>query len=75
MKYGKGTNEGTLKVCRKCSTATVKVWLHSAELVRSRKACFNLTYNSPQVMFGNFFLAPAVASKQRKPLGAPLYSA
>ena len=25
MKYGKGTNKGTLKVRRKCGTATVKV--------------------------------------------------
>ena len=32
MKYGKGTNKGALKVCRKCGTATVKVWLHSTEL-------------------------------------------
>ena len=43
MKYGKGTNKGMLKVHRKCSTATVKVRLHSTELVRLRKACFNCT--------------------------------
>ena len=47
MKYGIGTNKGTLKVRRKCGTATVKVRLHSNELVQSRKACFNLTYNVP----------------------------
>ena len=29
MKYGKGTNKSTLKVRRKCGTATVKVRLHS----------------------------------------------
>ena len=45
MKYGKGTNKGTLKVRRKCGTATVKVRLHSTELVRSRKTFFNRTYN------------------------------
>ena len=47
MKYGKGTNKGTLKVCRKCGTAAVKVRLHSTELVQSCKAYFNRTYNVP----------------------------
>ena len=47
MKYGKGTNKGMLKVRRRCGTATVKVRLHSTELVRSRKACFKHTYNVP----------------------------
>ena len=40
MKYGKGSNKGTLKVHRKCGTATVKLRLHSTKLVRSRKTCF-----------------------------------
>ena len=31
MKYGIYTNKGSLKVRRKCDTATVKVWLHSTE--------------------------------------------
>ena len=38
----------------------VKVRLRSTELVRSRKACFNLTYNVPYVRYGNLFLAPTV---------------
>ena len=29
MKYGKGMNKGAFKVRRQCSTATVKVRLHS----------------------------------------------
>ena len=62
MKYSKGTNKGTLKVCRKCGAATVKVRLHSTELVRSRKECFNRTYNEPLVMYGNFFLAPTLSN-------------
>ena len=45
MKYGKSMNKGTLKVRRKCGAATVKVRLHSMELVRLREACFNRTYN------------------------------
>ena len=57
MKYGKGTNKGTLKVRRKCGTATVKVRLHSTELVWSRKACCNRTYNVPILRYGNFFSA------------------
>ena len=47
MKYGKDTNKGTLKLRRKCGTATVKLRLRSTELVRSRKAYFNRTYNVP----------------------------
>ena len=47
MKYGKSTNKGIFKVCRKCGTATVKVMLRSMELVQSHKACFNHTYNVP----------------------------
>ena len=46
MKYG-GTNKGTLKVRRKCGTATVIVRLRSTEQVQSRKAFFNRTYNVP----------------------------
>ena len=41
--YGGGTIEGTLKVCRKCGTATIKVRLRSTELVRSGKSYFNRT--------------------------------
>ena len=74
MKYGEGTNKGMLKVRRKCSTATVKVRLHSTELVQSRKACFNRSYNVPYVMFGNFFLAPTVQFLQRDILGSHLLS-
>ena len=55
MKYGKGTNKGTLKVCRKCGTATVKVRLHSTELVRSCKTFFNRTYNVPSNVRKPFF--------------------
>ena len=33
MKYGKGMNKGTLKVCRKCGAATVKVRLKRALIV------------------------------------------
>ena len=66
MKYGKGTNKGTLKVRRKCSTATVKVQLRSTELVQSHKACFNRTYNVHKVMHGNYFLAPTVTAWQEK---------
>ena len=47
MKYCKGTNKGTLKVRRKCVTATAKVQLHSTELVQSCKTFFNCTYNVP----------------------------
>ena len=32
LKYGKGTNKGTLKVRRKFCNFTVKICLHSTEL-------------------------------------------
>ena len=51
MKYGKCTNKDTLKVRRKCGTATVKVRLNSTELVRLHKVCFNRTLNNVWKLF------------------------
>ena len=62
IKYGKGTNNGTLKVRRKYSTATVKVRLCSTELVQLCKV--NRTYNVPKVIYGNFVWVLTVSGSQ-----------
>ena len=52
VKYEQEYVESAQKV-RYCH---VKVRLHSMELVRSRKACFNRTYNVPSNVQNFFFL-------------------